>query len=100
MLMLIANGGGENGCLLVNCITELAPHDADVRAIAQDQSDWIESLLATLIIQKCGERANLATCAKARALVSLAYGATLMRKSGMDRAEAGTLLRVGEALLN
>ena len=47
MLMLIANGGDENGCLLVNCITELAPHDADVRAIAQDQSDWIESLLTT-----------------------------------------------------
>ncbi|WBU59641.1 hypothetical protein [Paracoccus albus] len=50
--------------------------------------------------QKCGERANPAIRAKARALVSLAYGATLMRKSGMDKAEAGTLLKTGEALLD
>ena len=100
MLMLNANCEDENGCLLANCITELAPHDADVSAIAQDQSDWIESLLTTLIIQKCGERANPAIRAKARALVSLAYGATLRRKSGMDKAEAGTLLKTGEALLD
>ena len=67
---------------------------------AQDQSDWIESLLTTLIIQKCGERANPAIRAKARALVSLAYGATLMRKSGMDKAEAGMLLKTREALFD
>lgn len=43
--------------------------------------------------------ANPAIRAKARALVSPAYGATLMRKTGMDKAEAGTLLKTGEALL-
>lgn len=100
MLMLIANGGGKNGCLLVNCITELAPHDETIRVIADDQADRIEGLLVTLIQQGRAGKATAASQTKARALISLAYGATLMRKSGMREAEVGNLLKTGETLLD
>ena len=100
MLMLIANGGGSNGCLLVNCITELAPHDEDVRTIANDQGDYVEGLLVTQIVDATGNRASAAIRAEAQALISLAYGATLMRKSGMSEAEARKLLKTGEAMLD
>lgn len=100
MLVSIANVGGTNGCLLVNCITELAPHDEHVRAIAQEQGDRIENLLATLIIRHQGGGADSEADARARALISLAYGATLMRKTGMGEAEISKLLTTGEAILD
>lgn len=98
-LAFVANGGGEKGCLLVNCITELAPHDDEVRSIAQDHGERLEQILAGLILRERGGEPKPADTVKARSLISLAYGATLMRKSGMDGDTVRTLLRTGEAIL-
>ena len=47
----------------------------------------------TQIVEDRGGRASAMIRVKARALISLAYGATLMRKSGTSEAEARTLLK-------
>ena len=100
ILTLMANGGGTKGCLLVNCITELAPHDEDVRTIARDHGKRLEKLLVKLMLREQGGRTSKATRTRAQALITLAYGATLMRKSGMDDAQIRSLLKTGEAMLD
>lgn len=38
---------GSPGCLMVNSMVELSPHDADIRALAQEHAHAIESLFAS-----------------------------------------------------
>ena len=38
---------GSPGCLMVNSIVELSPHDADIRALAQQHAHVIEGLFAS-----------------------------------------------------
>ncbi len=48
---------GNPGCLMVNSMVELAPHDADVRALAQEHARTIEGLFASRLAaaQRRGE---------------------------------------------
>jgi TetR/AcrR family transcriptional repressor of nem operon len=50
-------GGNSPGCLMVNSMVELAPHDAEIRALAQAHARSIEGLLASRIgaAQRKGE---------------------------------------------
>lgn len=79
--------GGDRGCFLVNCITELAPGDPEVVAAARRTVSRVEALLADALVAAAAPgaddpRRRRATC---RALLSAAYGATLLRKSGASR---------------
>ena len=38
---------GSPGCLMVNSMVELSPHDADIRALAQEHAHAIEGLFAS-----------------------------------------------------
>ena len=38
---------GSPGCLMVNSMVELSPHDADIRALAQEHAHAIENLFAS-----------------------------------------------------
>jgi TetR/AcrR family transcriptional repressor of nem operon len=42
-------GKSSPGCLMVNSMVELAPHDAEVRALAQKHARGVEGLLASRI---------------------------------------------------
>jgi TetR/AcrR family transcriptional repressor of nem operon len=51
---------GSPGCLMVNSMVELSPHDADTRALAQEHARTIEGLLASRLsaAQRKGEIAK------------------------------------------
>jgi TetR/AcrR family transcriptional regulator, transcriptional repressor for nem operon len=51
---------GSPGCLMVNSMVELSPHDADVRALAQEHARSIEGLFASRLAaaQRKGEIAK------------------------------------------
>jgi TetR/AcrR family transcriptional repressor of nem operon len=58
--MIVANcGGGSHGCLMVNSMVELSPHDAETRAAAQTHAREIEGLLASRLsaAQRAGDLA-------------------------------------------
>lgn len=70
--------GGKQGCMLVNCITELAPHDEEVAAIGRRHLEKIEEIFARVL-----DPANPETVRdKARAYSSLAIGTLALRKAG------------------
>jgi TetR/AcrR family transcriptional regulator, transcriptional repressor for nem operon len=50
-------GKGSPGCLMVNSMVELTPHDADIRALAQAHAREVEGLLASRLsaAQRKGE---------------------------------------------
>jgi len=71
--------GGTRGCMLINCITELAPHDEEVARIGRHHLESIEEIIATAL--------NPADPASARdsasAYASLAIGTLALRKAGI-----------------
>lgn len=89
--------GGRRGCFLVNCISALSPHDPEVIAISHRQMARVEALIAGQFIQ-AGVGISLAT-AKARALLSMAMGATMLRKAGIEAGEIEALLAAAEPLI-
>lgn len=89
--------GGNTGCFLVNCLTELAPHDAEVAAIVCRQIERIERLITEALARAGGPEDQVED--RARAILSLALGATAMRKSGMPGARIASMLPQIEALL-
>lgn len=66
--------GDRRGCFHLNCVTELAPHDRAIEALGLAHHARLESLLAAQ--PGCDP-------ARARALLALAHGLTLMRKAGL-----------------
>jgi len=70
---------GQKGCLLVNCITELAPHQEDVAALGKRHLEQIETILAEAL----NPQDPAATLDRARALSALTIGTLAMRKSGV-----------------
>ena len=62
-------GNGSRGCLMVNSMVELSPHDAETRTLAQEHARTVEGLLASRLsaAQRAGELAkdkNPATLAR------------------------------------
>lgn len=83
------------GCLLVNCVGELAARDSEVRARIQSHLTQVESLLAGIIARV--ERPGATECA--RALVALSIGAITLRKAGLSAGQVDAALTQAEALL-
>ncbi|WOI57722.1 TetR/AcrR family transcriptional regulator [Palleronia sp. LCG004] len=88
MLHAIAMVDDARGCFMVNCISEMARHDPEIRKIAAEHNDALEQILVEALPEGDGAAAR----AKARALVAAAYGATLLVASGTDRAAIREML--------
>lgn len=89
------------GCLLVNCIAELAARDSEVRALIQSHLAQVESLLAGIVAQaerpdsiKSGNASG-----RARALMALSIGAITLRKADLSAGQVDAALTQAEALL-
>lgn len=79
MVQALANPqGGTRGCMLINCITELAPHDEEVARIGRKHLESIEEILATAINPHHPETAR----DSASAYASIAIGTLALRKAG------------------
>lgn len=80
MLEAIANPqDGPQGCLLVNCITELAPHDPAVAELGRAHIAALENMFAAALSPEDPAAAQV----PARTLVSLAIGTLTLRKAGL-----------------
>jgi len=103
LLTLLSNpSGGREGCFLVNCAAELAPHDPVVEAVSRRHLERLEALIAGLIERRArsvGATPPASPGARAGALLSLALGATLLRKAGTPPERVEALLAEAEPLL-
>jgi TetR/AcrR family transcriptional regulator, transcriptional repressor for nem operon len=98
MLAQIANArGGPEGCFFVNCMTELAPHDPKVIAHGRQHLDRLEDLFARTLLRAIPGKVKAAS--RARALLSLALGATMLRKAGVPAERIEAMLSEADALL-
>ncbi|WP_299471312.1 TetR/AcrR family transcriptional regulator [uncultured Roseibium sp.] len=87
--------GGKQGCMLVNCITELAPHDEEVAAIGRRHLEKIEEIFARVL-----DPANPETVRdKARAYSSLAIGTLALRKAGYPAERIAETLKQAREIL-
>lgn len=92
-----------SGCLLVNCVTELAPRDPEVAALGARHLEAIEAVLARALgagqdRDQDPDREAEAQL-RARALFAFALGAQTLRKAGRPAAEIEALLAWAEPLL-
>ncbi|GGB41342.1 TetR family transcriptional regulator [Roseibium aquae] len=97
MLIALADpAGGQKGCLLVNCITELAPHHEEVAGLGQRHLSEIERLFAEAIDPLAPDQAR----DRARALTALAIGTVTLRKSGVAPDQISRSLAAARAILH
>ncbi|MTH98981.1 TetR/AcrR family transcriptional regulator [Roseibium sp. RKSG952] len=87
---------GQKGCLLVNCITEMAPHQEEVAALGRRHLEEIERILAGTIDPKNPH----AALDKARALSALTIGTLAMRKSGFPPEKIARSLKEARTILS
>ncbi|WP_417684533.1 TetR/AcrR family transcriptional regulator [Roseibium sp.] len=87
--------GGPRGCMLVNCITELAPHQEEVAAIGRHHLERIEELFAQAISPDDPAKGR----DKARALSALAIGTLTLRKSGLPPDQISKALEAARGLV-
>lgn len=81
MIHGLAMVGDDRGCFMANCITERGRHDPEVQRLAAAHNAAVERIVVDVLPPDAtGERS-----ARARALISAAYGATLMKTAGTDR---------------
>ena len=86
------------GCLFVNSVSELAPRDADVRAQCDSHHRSVNALVIALL-RRAGFGADAAR-KQSGALLSLAMGLILLRKSGAsDRHVRDVLASAAQQLL-
>ncbi len=70
-----------HGCLVVNCISELAPGDPEIQAICRAHVEGLEKVFAETLNPSAPQTAQV----KARVLVSIALGALTLHKSGIPQ---------------
>ena len=90
--------GGDRGCLFVNSVTELAPHDPELAELARAHIGRVAALVASTLI-RAGFASTLAE-RRAGAVLSCALGATMLRKAGLPAATITGLLAETIGLLN
>ncbi len=88
--------GGPRGCLLTNCITELAPHDPEIAALGRRHLEAIEALIARTLAPAAPQEA----ADRARALAALALGTLTLRKAGMPPERITATLAQADALMH
>ena len=91
MVAIIADPqGDENGCLFVNSVAELVPRDTEMAALARLHIGRVTALLAGTLA-KSGTRDREAR-ARSTAALSLAFGATILRKAGATKGTMAALM--------
>lgn len=83
--------GERRGCYAVNCATELASHDPEIRERIEANYRRLQPLLEATVEHGIAEgcfRADLQPAAAARLLLTLVSGLQVQGKLGMTRAEA------------
>lgn len=96
MAALSGASEGPKGCMLVNCITELAPHQPEVAELGRAHLEQIEGLFAKVI----NPQDPASACAKAAALSALAIGVLTLRKSGVAPDRIDTALQSAKAIIS
>ena len=98
ILAIAEPDGGDRGCLFVNSVTELAPHDPELAALARAHIGRVAALVATMLI-RTGFDPEVAE-RRTGAVLSCAIGATMLRKAGLPAATIGGLLAETGRLLD
>lgn len=88
---------GRRGCFLINCVTELAPHDPALAAFSQRHIARVTALMTALLV-RAGLPAPLAET-RAMALLATAIGTTSLRKAGIPAMQLQALLDQAQRLL-
>ncbi|MFT4793953.1 MAG: TetR/AcrR family transcriptional repressor of nem operon [Paracoccaceae bacterium] len=83
----------RGGCLVINCVSELAPRDPEVAAIVRAHLARYEALIARALSPGAPER----SASVAAALLALAVGGLTMRQAGLGDVAAVTA--AAEALM-
>ena len=86
---------GSRGCLFANMVSERGPHDAEVADLGRRHFARIETLLARCLDPQASHEAH----DKARALMALAFGAMILRKSGVAADDVQHALAQAERLI-
>ena len=98
MLAVIADvDGGTRGCLFVNAVSELAPGDAELVALAQSHTARVGALM-TATLRRLGCRQAEAS-ERAGALLALVMGVTTLRKTGVPPSQLTGLLTQADHLI-
>ncbi len=96
MMQALSNPqGGVKGCMLINCVTELAPHDEGVAEIGRRHLEKIEEIFAEVL----DPETPAAVRARARALSSLAIGTLALRKAGYPADRIADTLKQAKVIL-
>jgi len=88
--------GGSRGCMLINCVTELAPHDQDVATIGRRHLESIEEIIAKAIDPDNPDTAR----DQASAYASLAIGTLALRKAGVPAERIAKTLAQAKSVLS
>ena len=98
VLAVIADvDGGTRGCLFVNAVSELAPGDAELVALAQLHTERVGALMTTTL-RRLG-CAEAEASERAGALLALVMGVTTLRKTGVPPAQLTALLTQADHLI-
>ena len=89
--------GGDQGCFIVNTVTELALHDAELGAYCQTHIARLAALVTKLLVD-AGFPAHLAGD-RAAAALALVLGLVTLRKAGIPAQRLKALLAQAQALL-
>ncbi len=92
---LAGSGTGPGECLMVNCISELSPHDPEVAALSGQHLDRVEGLFAEAL----SPSDPAAALDRARTLVAIALGVHALRKAGRAPEELAAILRQSQSLI-
>ncbi len=90
-------GGGSQGCFIVNTVTELALHNAELTAYCQTHIARMAEIVADLLVQ-AGFTPQLASD-RATAALALVFGLVTLRKAGFPAQRLGELLAQLQPLL-
>ncbi|GAA0782372.1 TetR/AcrR family transcriptional regulator [Roseibium denhamense] len=96
MLALSGEVSGPRGCLLINCLAELAPNDSKVAEIGRRHLETIEDVFAKTLDAEDPEAAR----DKASAYASLAIGTLALRKAGVSPDRITKTLKQARSVLS
>ncbi len=85
---------GAHGCLMVNCVAELCPRDAQVAALSARHLERVEAIF----VRALGPDPRGTAAARARALVALALGVLMLRKAGKASPDIDAVLDIATPL--
>ena len=88
--------GGRDGCMLINCLTELAPHDDEVAALGRHHLESIDEIIARALEPSDPAQA----LDKARAYSCLAIGTLALRKAGVPAEQISQTLKQARLVIS